>query len=91
MLDKYSKIQNLIDLQKQKKNKIVEIFENLFVVALKFEKIPVIEIVFAHKNDNHITIKIKDKSSVKFVVLKYSDNIKNEFQKIYPQEVMIIS
>jgi hypothetical protein len=76
MLDKYSKIQSLIDEQRVKCEKILEILENLFVSELKLEKKPNVEINFTR--DNLIKIQVKDKSSVKFLVLKHKERICEE-------------
>ncbi len=87
MLDKYSKIQSLIDEQKVKCEKILEILENVFVGELKLEKKPNVEVNFA--KDNLIKVQVKDKSSVKFLVLKNKERICEEYNKFYPEILKI--
>jgi hypothetical protein len=84
MLDKYSKIQSLIDEQKKKNQKLLECFETV----LNF--LPKMEIDFGKVGNEVIKIKIQDKSSVKFVVLQNQEKIKKEFKKYYSDILIII-
>ena len=84
MLDKYSKIQDLIDQQKKKNEKLISCFETV----LNF--LPKMEINFGKVGNGVIKIKIKDKSSVKFVVLQNQEKIKEEFKKCY-KDILIIN
>ena len=94
MLDKYSKIQDLIDEQKKKCEKILEVFEDFFCKGvgsdLKMSKRPNLEINFPNKNGVVIKINVKDKSSIKFLVLKNQDKICKELKKHFPKDIFKI-
>ncbi len=72
-MDKYSKIQDLIDLQKKKK----EILLQVFFDVLKFQ--PKLEVAFGKIGEDVIRVKIIDKSSVKFIVLQNKEKLVNGF------------
>lgn len=82
-MDKYSKIQDLIDEQRKKKEKILEIFESV----LSF--LPKLEIVFGTTDSEKIKIKIIDKSSVRFIVLHNKEKIIGCFEKTYEDKLII--
>ncbi len=95
-MDKYFKIQKLLDLQKERKLAV----EKSFLETLGF--LPKIEIDFKlqekmnYENISNnkeisflIKIKIKDKSSVKFVVNQNKQKILGCYSKIFPKDFLI--
>jgi hypothetical protein len=82
-MDKYFKIENLINEQKKKKEKILEIFQSVLGFS------PKIEIVFGTINSEKIKIKIIDKSSVRFIVLQKKEEIVKSFNCEYPDTLVI--
>ena len=98
-MDKYFKIQKLVDLQKERKEGVEKAFESV----LKF--LPKMEIDFRFQNklsyknlniesedvDFLVKLKLKDKSSMKFVVNQNKEKILEEYSKIFPEDILIIS
>jgi hypothetical protein len=84
MLDKYTRIEALLNGQRKIKDDLENIFLNFFTLPVKME------IEFAHKNDKHIKLKIKDKSSIRAVVMQKKQEVTQEFQKKYPEYVLSI-
>ena len=94
MLDKYSRIQDIVNQQKAKYERILGIFEKMFVAELGLSEVPKIEVEFG-KTDKHINgkvsdnikIKIVDKSSVKFVVIQSKEKLLKMFKQEFPNDL----
>jgi hypothetical protein len=78
------KIQEMIDVQRGKKQKILEIFESMFGTNDLYK----LEIDFG--KDNVVKVKVKTKSSMKFVIQKNIDKIVEEYNKCYVQDILKI-
>ncbi len=99
-MDKYFKIQKLVELQKERKEKLEKVFLEVLEFLPKYEmdfrledkrkdlgdlKIKSEEISFLVK------IKIKDKSSIKFVVSRNKTKILEGYSKIFVNDFLIIN
>lgn len=92
MLDKYHKIQDLIDRQKKKKQYLESIFENIFNIDLKMPEKIKYDVIFGTESngDSEIKVKIKDKSSVKFLIEKHKQKIIDVYLGEFPKDIIII-
>lgn len=101
-MDKYFKIQKLVELQKERKEKL----EKIFLEVLEF--LPKFEVEFASQERVNyksmsketlenpsisflVKVKIKDKSSVKFVVSQHKEKILEEYSKIFAADILVLS
>jgi hypothetical protein len=96
-MDKYSKIQKLVELQKERSQKLKEIFQKVlglepgfevdFVLyeKLNYKKLETINL----KPGFLVKLKVKDKSSVKFVVLNKKEKILEEYSNVFPDDCLV--
>jgi NAD-specific glutamate dehydrogenase len=99
-MDKYFTIQRLIEIQKERK----EAVEKVFIDVLSF--LPKFEIDFRLEDKRKdllklniknqgisflVKIKLKDKSSVKFVVNQNKQKILEEYSKIFVKDFLVIN
>jgi hypothetical protein len=80
------KYDKLIQGQKEQKIKIEEIFETVLNMSGISEKIK-IELEFKGGGDL-VVAKIKEKSSVKFLVMQNKEKIIEKFNKSYPKKLL---
>ena len=97
-MDKYFKIQKLVELQKDRKEKL----ENAFQSSLGFLPILEIELKLDSKRNNlvdgnvseisfFVKAKVKDKSSIKFIVKQNKEKILESYSKIFPNDILIVN
>lgn len=95
MLDKYFKFQKLVEAQKERKQKLDQVLQEVLGFLPKYEVEFLNQDKLNYKNLDQeivflIKVKIKDKSSVKFVVLKNQEKISEGFQKFFPKDIFKI-
>jgi hypothetical protein len=98
-MDKYFKIQKLVELQRERKENLEKVFESVLGFLPKFEIDFRFQNKFGFENINIknedveflIKIKIMDKSSVKFVVNQNKQKILEEYSKIFAKDILIIN
>lgn len=92
MLNKYSRIQDLIDRQKEKKQYLEEVFLNIFNTELTLPEKVKYEVVFGteQNGNSEVKVKIKDRSSVKFVVEKNKQRVIDKYLEKYSKDVIWI-
>jgi hypothetical protein len=97
-MDKYFKIQKLVELQKDRKEKLESIFQDClgFLPILETEfKLDTKRKSLVDVDMNEISflvkVKVKDKSSVKFVVNQNKEKITEAYSVIFPNDILIIN
>jgi hypothetical protein len=98
-MDKYFKIQKLVELQKERKEKVEEILLATLGFLPKFEidfrlenKVNYENIAIKNVNVPFVVkVKIKDKSSIKFVVNQNKQKILEGYSKIFVKDKLLIN
>lgn len=83
------KIQNLIEEQKEIKTSILNIFSNFYVNQLNNNSLPKIEVEFVKQD--LIRVKIKETSSMKFVILKNKETLLNLIKSVSPDKTFLLN
>jgi hypothetical protein len=97
-MDKYFKIQKLVDLQKERKDGVEKVFESVLKFLSKMEIDFRFQNKLSYKNleiesvdvDFLVKVKLKDRSSVKFIVKQNQQKIIEEYSKLFPKDILII-
>ncbi len=97
-MDKYFKIQKLVELQKERKEKLEKVLQEVLGFVPKFELDFRLQEKINYKNMGVesesvsflLKMKIQDKSSVKFVVNQNKQKISEEYSKIFVQDIFLI-
>ena len=98
IMDKYFKIQRLVEMQKERKEKLEEVLPTVLGFLPKFE----IDFRLQEKMSLHtlggvydvsfvVKLKIQDKSSVKFVVNQKKQKILEEYSKIFVKDILVVN
>lgn len=97
-MDKYFKIQKLVEMQKERKERIEKIFVEIFGFLPKFElafqsteKISYKNITDEEKIFFNVKMKVRDKSSVKFAVVANKQKIVDVYRQSFVGDSLIIS
>lgn len=98
-MDKYFKIQKLVELQKERKEKLEQVLRQSLGFLPKFEIDFRFQERFNYKNMSSesvdvefvVKIKIKDRSSIRFVVQQNKQKILEEYSKIFAKDVLVIN
>jgi len=99
-MDKYFKIQRLLELQKDRKASIEKVFVGVLGFLPKFEvecrledkRKDLLKLTIENEDISFLVkIKIKDKSSVNFVVNQNKTKILEEYSKIFINDFLIIN
>jgi hypothetical protein len=83
-MDKYSRIQGIIEQQQKEKQKILDVFKD------KFPNIDLNKIKIIFVKDEGVKIKILERSSLKFSIMQQKENILAVLQGYFPDKYIII-
>lgn len=97
-MDKYFKIQRLVEMQKERKEAVEKVFLEVLGFVPKFE----IDFKLEGKMDSYtalgmseadfvVRVQVKDKSSVKFVVDQNKQKILEMYSKIFAMDILLLN
>lgn len=94
-MDKYFKIQKVVEVQKERKEKLEQVFGYVLGFLPKYDLEFINQNKLNYKNMTEefvflLKIKIKDRSSIKFIISQKKENILEEYSKIFPQDILTI-